>query len=500
MDSIARRITVNTAWMTSGSVLQKGIAFAYFAAVAMAFGVEITGKYFFALAYVALFAVAADWGISPVLTREIAKEYQRGRKLIRSGFMLKIAFSLLTSLLLLGIARIAGYTSDTQGLILFATVIMVLDSMHLGLYALLRGVERLQYEAIGLAVGQVVLATTGMVVLILVADLTLNINVQPILRATRDIDLRWLLVPYFFTSITHVGIALGGCAKERIFRKASYDPMRACFGWFIRVATPFSLSGILARIYTYSDTFILSLLAGEFAVGLYSTPFKITFAFQFLPLAFMSALYPAMSAAHAVSAERLERLFTTSVRLLLLVALPISVGIAVLARPIMITLFGAAFEPSVLPLTILVTSVPFVFVNFPCGNLLNATGRQIWNTKILALSTTIGILSNLLLIPTYGATGAAIAAVIGASTLTVANCIAVQRVIPCHTQELRRALFRTALAVGSMGIVVAATGETQLVVRILLGIIVYLAAVVAFRAVTQDDLRQFRLRLVSRSP
>jgi O-antigen/teichoic acid export membrane protein len=63
----------------------------------------------------------------------------------------------------------------------------------------------------------------------------------------------------------------------------------ALIGW------PFTLAAIFARIYSFADSIILSKLAGDTVVGWYSIAYKITFAFQFVPLALTAALYPKLS-------------------------------------------------------------------------------------------------------------------------------------------------------------------------------------------------------------
>ncbi|MBI4450142.1 oligosaccharide flippase family protein, partial [Candidatus Uhrbacteria bacterium] len=91
-----QRIVRNTAWFTFGSIGQKVFSFLYFTVIAMALGVGATGRYFAALAFTALFAMAADWGIAPVLTREVAKDRARGLALFRAAIRCKVVTMLAT--------------------------------------------------------------------------------------------------------------------------------------------------------------------------------------------------------------------------------------------------------------------------------------------------------------------------------------------------------------------------------------------------------------------
>jgi len=69
-----KSVAHNTIWLTGSLVAQKVLSFVYFAIIARQLGVEETGLYVFALAFTALFGIFADFGLTPVVIREVAKE------------------------------------------------------------------------------------------------------------------------------------------------------------------------------------------------------------------------------------------------------------------------------------------------------------------------------------------------------------------------------------------------------------------------------------------
>ena len=77
-------------------------------------------------------------------------------------------------------------------------------------------------------------------------------------------------------------------------------------------------------------------MAGDAAVGCIAS-YKITFAFQFIPLALTAALYP-RSEYFVDDKKRLTDTFVQSITYLLVVAVQLP-GISVLARPIILTLY-----------------------------------------------------------------------------------------------------------------------------------------------------------------
>ncbi|MBT5762798.1 MAG: hypothetical protein HOI59_02940, partial [Nitrospina sp.] len=69
--------------------------------------------------------------------------------------------------------------------------------------------------------------------------------------------------------------------------------------------------------------------------------------------------------------------------------------------------FGDEFSPSIAVLNILSGAIFLFFLNFLLSNLLISSGREIINTWNLVGATILNIILNLILIPQYGAIGAA---------------------------------------------------------------------------------------------
>jgi O-antigen/teichoic acid export membrane protein len=99
--------------------------------------------------------------------------------------------------------------------------------------------------------------------------------------------------------------------------------------------------------------------------------------------------------------ERRSLQIARAVDLLLVAAVAIAVGTIVLAPDLVRALGGDAYAPSVVPLRILVLSVPFTFVGMILSWTLIARGLQHRLIPIVAVSLTINLALNLALVPTY---------------------------------------------------------------------------------------------------
>jgi O-antigen/teichoic acid export membrane protein len=235
---------------------------------------------------------------------------------------------------------------------------------------------------------------------------------------------------------------------------------------------------------------MLSKLATESAVGLYGVAYKVTFAFQFLPMAFAASIYPAMAQYHATDRDKLADLYRRAITYLFLAVAPLTVGIFALARPIIVLAYGKNYLGSIAPLQILIFSLVFAYLYWPAGSMLNACDRQARNTMAMGITMVSNILLNVFLIPRFGAVGAAAAAVVGNAVLFVSAFVFARKLAPMGYGRLLSAAVRITLAVTMMyGIVVTLRPLVPLLVTIGAGAVAYVVALFVFRALTKEELR-----------
>lgn len=405
----AEKVTRNTAYLTAAFVGQKLLSFLYFSIIARQVGVEGAGTYFLAVSFTTIWSVFVDLGLANVLVREVAKDTEKAGKLLANVLGLKVLFAAGAVIATLATSWLLGYPAETRVMIVIASVVMVLDSIHLVFYAVMRGFQNLKYEAVGVVSGQACTIALGSVFIALRLPL-------PFLVVALVAGSAWNVAWSAWAMRRHFGVGL----------RFALDP--AIVGFFWSVTVPFALAGIFSRVYSYIDSILLSKIVDVAAVGIYGVAYKIAFAFQFLPMAFAAAVYPAMSEYYHSDRERLGQLFGATLKYLLVVALPLAFGIAAIAKPAVLTVYGEPFLGSVLPLQILMISLIFAFLYWPAGSLLNASDRQAKNTTVMGVTMVTNIVLNLLLVPRFEAVGAAVAALAGNATLFLGAYLAARHV------------------------------------------------------------------------
>lgn len=467
------RVTKNTAYLVSAFVGQKVLSFLYFTVIARTVGVEGAGRYFVAVSFTTIFSVFIDLGLSNVLVREVAKIPERARSLLANVLGLKIVLAVLTVAAANAAALLLKFPEETRVMIAIASGVMVLDSIHLIFYAVMRGFQNLRYEAVGVVSGQAVTILAGGYFLM------------------AGFPLPFLTVALLCGSAWNVLWAVWSLAR-RFGVPPSFRLEPAIVRFFRQVTVPFALAGIFSRVYSYIDSIMLSKLISESSVGLYGVAYKIAFAFQFVPMSFAAAVYPAMSEYHVSNREKLGKVFTASLTYLMVLVAPIALGIATLAKPLILAVYGEAFLGSVLPLRILMFSLIFAFLYWPAGSLLNACDRQAANTRIMGITMVSNIAANALLVPKFAATGAAAAALLGNGILFGGAMLAAMRIAPIDKAKTFGSFARIALAALLMAApLFFLQPYVHVAILVPLGAALYAGAVIGTGGMTVSEIKTF---------
>ncbi|MBI2485132.1 oligosaccharide flippase family protein [Candidatus Uhrbacteria bacterium] len=466
------RLGKNTLQLTLASVVQKALAFLYFLFLARLVGTENTGDYFLALSVTTMFSVLTDMGLQPVLIRTVAKGSESWREMFAQTITLKVVFSLLAALLVLLFVSAMGYAESVRALVGVAILVMLVDAITLTMYGLLRGVQVLTFESVGMFVGQGITVVVGVIALILHAPLVWLVVALLAGSAWNAVFSTVIVVRRFGISLLRPALSLQGMRH------------------LLYLAVPFALSGIFVKGYSYLDTILLSTYFTATDVGYYAVAYKLTYAFQFLPMAFAAALYPAMSAYVAKEREKLSGAFEDAVEYMMVLATPIAFGIWAVAPELIVQTVGQEFLGAVAPLQILVFATIPLFLDFPVGSLLNAAHRQTLKTSLMGATFIMNAAANIFLVPRFGTTGAATAALGSFLFLFFSGLLFVPRITTLHTRRLLGKLSRILLVGGVMALIVYLALDTiGLFFAITFGAIVYVGGLWIVRVLSRERVK-----------
>ncbi len=465
IDNIAR----NTSYFTLALILQKIISLAYFTVYARVLGPADLGQYYFAISITSIFAIFIDFGLGNVLTRETAKHPDKASSYLGTILSAKSILALGT-LLVLGIwTWVYGYEPLTLSLIWLSAIAMLADSFTGVFYAILRGFHNLKFESISSVIYQTIVLLLSLFFI------------------ARGADVRWIMVSLVVASLFNL-VYSSSIVRSKLQLKLAFRWDSVLAKQLFLIALPFAVYAIFQRFYTYFDSVLLFKFAGDAAVGLYQVPFKIIVAVQFLPMAFTASLYPALSAYWHRNREQLAVTFERAISYSLILALPIALGSIALADKIVL-IFKEDFASVAWPLQVAMMSVPFMFLGFPVGSLLNACDRQKRNTINMAITSIVSALLNFWLIPIYGVMGAVATNLITAALMLGLGWLVVPEIVSARPRVMLLMVAKTCTAAAIMAIVVYLCKEiVHPIIAIFIAAIVYVVALYGLRGFSKADL------------
>lgn len=481
----AARIARNTTYVTIASMLQKVISFVYFGYLADSIGGEQLGKYSFALAFTSVAIIFMDFGLGPLLTREIAKDEDSLQQQFNQFFSIKLWLMVIVLVVLFPVAFFSDMVFATVDhvdvvLISIGAAIIVFDTLTFTLFSLFRARKQLLWEAIGIVLYQTTILLFGGFALW--KNLPLPVVLSALLVGSA--------LQFFYLFIV---------ARIRLQLRFHYTFKWSLAKRLLQLAAPFAIAGIIFRLNGTADQLMLKIMSGDSYAGWYNLAFKLSFALTVLPGAFVTSYYPAVSYYFIHAKDKLHGAFENGIIYMVLLSLPVVAGVAVLGDNIILRIWGIDFEASIQPLWILMTALPFVFLNYPVGNFLNAVNKQKVNTLNMLIALAINVGLNAWLIPLYTFNGAAIASSVSSIVLVLLGLPWVYRIAPFRFGVIFSKTLRIAVAAAVMaGVVYMVELRFSLLVLIAIGAFIYGAAALIFGAVTRAELRSFAQAVLKR--
>ena len=471
MSKFSRTVARNSAFGMAAHVTIKVISFTFTVLVIRRLGAEVYGQYAAVLAFGAVFVFFADLGLSPYTVRQVARlrDLPDGKaeieKLFGSVLGLRFLLSLGAAAAIIATAWLTGRPTEMIVGVALGTIGLVIYSIQGAADSVLAGHERIDISAGAQVVNQVTFVLLGTLALLLATG-----YYGLIFANLGGIVLMTLIV---WQGVRRL------CVRPALPLPAMWLPL-------LRASIPFGIIGFTLGLSYKFDTILLNIYQGDVITGYYNSAYNLIFSVLVISNVVNTALYPSLSRQFVTRPDSLPAIQQRMLRYLLMIALPIAIGGCVLAPKIIDFLYGADYAAAALPLSILIWVVPFMFVTEFLGYVIVVSGAERRVAWAIALSTTINVGLNVLLIPIYGVLAAALLTVFTEAVLLSQYLWVLRDRLRLVNWNLT--LARPVLAAAVMGgVVFLLRNELYLPINIALGAVTYMALLVALGVVGRPE-------------
>ncbi len=258
----------------------------------------------------------------------------------------------------------------------------------------------------------------------------------------------------------------------------------------MRVAVPLGIASILISIYYQIDSVLLLQLSDAHEAGIYGAGYRFLAPLLFLPAAVMSSFFPVLSAVNDHDPDRVRRLVQKAAELMTVISLPILAVTIALSDQIVHALYGDPFAATAEVLPVLMIA----FVSICFGSLAGFLAPLLNLHWRLAIYSGIGAIANIalnvLLIPKYGALGSAWVTV-ATEVMTMVLMLGTALVTLRLRVQPWRLLATVAVAAAMTGVMMLAS-PLGLIPAGIVGGLFYVAGLFALRVIRVDELRALR--------
>lgn len=383
----------NSGWLLADKVTRLMIGLVIGVWMARVLGPAQFGQFNYALAFVALFSSVATLGLDGIVVRNLVHTPDAKNQILGSAFILKIIGSLLAiSLCVILIFFVEPENPQTQMLVAVISAGLLFQALDVVDFWFQSRVTSM-YTVIAKIPALFVFFCVRVALLVGTASL---------------IAFAW---------VQSLELLLGSIGLVIVYQRlgdriTAWRPLYTYAMTLIKESWPLILAGLSVMLYMKIDIVMLGKMSGDRETGLYSAASRLSEGFYFVPMVIVSSLTPMLLRARALGNAQYKQsmlnLYVLMIRLSILMATPFAIFAPLLVE----MLFGDNYASSAAILRVHIWAAVAVFLGVASSQYLTAEGQQKMSLYRTLTGLIVNIGLNVLLIPTYGAMGAAIATLV----------------------------------------------------------------------------------------
>ncbi len=220
---------------------------------------------------------------------------------------------------------------------------------------------------------------------------------------------------YWFAIVYSIEYGIIGLALLGIYGKQGRQ--RLCFSLsmakrLLARSRHFILASLMVTVFQNTDHIMLKMMSGDIENGIYSAAITCTGVCQFVYVAIVDSMRPVILANKKNGQDEYENNIAKLYCIITYLTLMQSIGFVIFAKPIVWLLYGSKYMSTVPVLRVLVWYVSFSYMGTVRNVWILAEGKQRILWKINLAGALSNVVMNAILIPVWGAFGAALASLV----------------------------------------------------------------------------------------
>ena len=389
---LKNRTLKNAGWLVGEKIIQVIISLVVSLIMARYLGPSNFGLINYATSFTAFFAPLCTLGINSLLVKEFVDKPDREGEVIGTSLVLRGISSILSAITIIAVVNVIDKDEPTTilvvGLCSIGLVFQVFNTFNYWFQRYLRS----KFTAIATLIAYLITAVYRVILIITGQNVV------------------WFALA---TSVDYICLAV---ILFIFYRKSNGQHLRFSWGYgksLLSRSKYLILSGMMVAIYGHTDKLMLKQMLDLSETGFYSTATTINTMWCFILAALIDSMFPSVMEAHKSGNEAL---FKKKNRQMYAIVFYISMTVAVLfnifAELIIYILYGNAYMSAAMPLRIISWYTAFSYLGVARSAWIVSENKQGHLIKLYAAAALGNVVLNYLLIPMWGASGAAVASLV----------------------------------------------------------------------------------------
>ncbi|CAN5296908.1 flippase [soil metagenome] len=457
-----RKLAKNAAALAVGGIAAQAAFVLVEVLIARRLSQELYGVFSTVFVLTSLSLWVVDAGLGWKLVQDGSRRAAEIPRLLGTSLVLRVMIFLALYPLAVGLVSLSGYGEQTVVLfsIFFSyALIMVVQDSLVSVYA---AQQRMEVSAVFQGLTPAVICV--LVYFLIEKTHSINSVAYAYLAGSGAVTLCWLI----WTAMR---------VRPWVDFRGMPDILKGSY--------QYGLSGLLTMAFYRIDIVLLSLLRDMSEVGIYAAAAKLLDLAGKIPILAARVVAPMLFQKSHEDPAGYRKICNAMLRAAAGVAMAVALTFNLLAEPLILFVFGEKYAASAIILQVLGISFALRFVSIALQTVLSTSDLHARRTQALGLGTAFSVGCNLVLIPLYGAIGAAGGVILGNIVIILAFLAAARRPL-----DVGAALRGLALASGwaTLAVVVSRALTDHALLAWALAVVLFAAALTATGFVSRKQI------------